>query len=180
MVLILEREGAQSAAPTITMKTYRRYVLSTEDRIVIVETLDGVFKRGRYLGKGGAFKLLPFRDKTLIRKVKRKGELVFDRKIPDRPKIILLIPERRRKIKMSDRDTGSSFAIGFIIGAVAGVAIGFLYAPKAGKETRALLKEKAEEVKEKAGEVTEKAKEAAAGAKKRVGEKFGHKEEAAS
>jgi gas vesicle protein len=70
---------------------------------------------------------------------------------------------------MSDRDTGSSFAIGFLIGAVVGVAVGFLYAPKAGKETRALLREKA-------AEVTEKAKEAAIEAKKRVGEKLGHKE----
>lgn len=77
---------------------------------------------------------------------------------------------------MSDRDTGSSFAIGLIIGAVVGVAVGFLYAPKAGKETRALLREKAEEVKERAGEVTEKAKEAAAEAKKSVGEKLRHKE----
>lgn len=88
---------------------------------------------------------------------------------------------------MSDRDTGSSFAVGFIIGAIAGVAIGFLYAPKAGKETRALLKEKAVEVKEKAsevaekakekaGEVAEKAKEAAAETRKRVGEKLGRKE----
>jgi len=77
---------------------------------------------------------------------------------------------------MSDRDTGSSFAIGFIIGAIAGVAIGFLYAPKAGKETRALLREKAEEVKEKASEVTEKAKEAAAEARKRVTERLGRKE----
>ena len=77
---------------------------------------------------------------------------------------------------MSDKDTGSSFAIGFIIGAIAGVAIGFLYAPKAGKETRALLREKAEEVKEKAGEVAEKAKEAATEAKKRVGEKFKREE----
>jgi gas vesicle protein len=77
---------------------------------------------------------------------------------------------------MSDRDTGSSFAIGFIIGAIAGVAIGFLYAPKAGKETRALLKEKAVEVKERAGEVAEKAKEAATKARVRVGEKLGRKE----
>ena len=77
---------------------------------------------------------------------------------------------------MSDRDAGSSFSIGFIIGAVVGVAIGFLYAPKAGKETRALLKEKAVEVKEKAGEVTEKAKDAAVAASKRVGDKLGHKE----
>lgn len=77
---------------------------------------------------------------------------------------------------MSDKDTGSSFAIGFIIGAVAGVAIGLLYAPKTGRETRAMLREKAEEVKEKAGEITEKAREAAVEAKKRVGDKLGHKE----
>ena len=79
---------------------------------------------------------------------------------------------------MSDRDTGSSFAIGFVIGAVVGVAIGFLYAPKAGSETRALLKEKTEEVREKAGEVAGKAKELAAEAKKRVEDKIGHKETA--
>lgn len=79
---------------------------------------------------------------------------------------------------MSDKDTSGSFAIGFIIGAVAGVAIGMLYAPKAGRETRALLKEKAEEVKEKASEVSHKAVEAAAEAKSRVGTKLGHKEAA--
>lgn len=85
---------------------------------------------------------------------------------------------------MSDKDSGSSFAIGFLIGAIAGVAIGFLYAPKTGKETRAMLREKADEVKEKAGEikekageVTEKAKEAAQEAGKRVRDKFGHKED---
>ena len=44
---------------------------------------------------------------------------------------------------MSDKESGSSFIAGFIIGAIAGVAIGFLYAPKSGKETRAYLKEKA-------------------------------------
>lgn len=77
---------------------------------------------------------------------------------------------------MGEKDSGSSFAIGFIIGAIAGVAIGFLYAPKAGKETRAMLKEKAEELREKAGEVTEKAKETALDAGKRVKDKLGHKE----
>ena len=46
---------------------------------------------------------------------------------------------------MAEKDTGASFAIGFILGAAVGVAIGFLYAPKPGKETRALLKEKAEQ-----------------------------------
>jgi gas vesicle protein len=79
---------------------------------------------------------------------------------------------------MSDRDTGSSFAIGFIVGAIAGIAIGFLYAPQAGKETRALLKEKAEEVREKASEVAEKAKEAATETKKKVEEKLRHEEAA--
>jgi gas vesicle protein len=79
---------------------------------------------------------------------------------------------------MSDKDASGSFAIGFLIGAVAGVAIGMLYAPKAGRETRALLKEKAEEVVEKAEEVSHKAKEAAAEAKSRVTSKIGHKEAA--
>ncbi|OGO41890.1 MAG: hypothetical protein A2137_05230 [Chloroflexi bacterium RBG_16_58_8] len=77
---------------------------------------------------------------------------------------------------MGDRDSGSSFTIGFILGAIAGVAIGFLYAPKSGKETRAMLREKAGEVKEKTSEVTEKAKEVAIEAGKRVREKLGHRE----
>ena len=74
---------------------------------------------------------------------------------------------------MSDREThGSSFAVGFIIGAVVGVAVGFLYAPKAGRDTRALLKEKASKVKEKAGELAGKTKEAAIEAGKVVKEKL--------
>jgi len=76
---------------------------------------------------------------------------------------------------MAEKDTGPSFTAGFIIGAVVGVAIGFLYAPKPGKETRALLQEKAEKAREKASEVAEKAKEAAAKAEKRVEEKLGRK-----
>jgi len=60
---------------------------------------------------------------------------------------------------MGEKDGGSSFLIGFIIGAVAGVAIGFLYAPKAGRDTRTLLKEKAGQLKEKAGEVIAKARD---------------------
>jgi gas vesicle protein len=58
---------------------------------------------------------------------------------------------------MGEKEGGNSFLIGFLLGAVAGVAIGFLYAPKSGKETRALLKEKAGELKEKAGEVISRA-----------------------
>ena len=76
------------------------------------------------------------------------------------------------------KDTGISFTAGFILGAVVGVAIGFLYAPKPGKETRELLKEKAEKAREKASEVAEKAKEAATKAEKRVEEKLGRKKRA--
>ena len=59
---------------------------------------------------------------------------------------------------MGEKDSGNSFLVGFILGAVAGVAVGFLYAPKPGKETRAMLREKASEFKEKAGEVISRAK----------------------
>ena len=76
---------------------------------------------------------------------------------------------------MTEKDTGANFIIGFMVGAAVGAAIGFLYAPKPGKETRALLKEKAMEAKEKAGEVAEKTKEAAIKAEKRVEEKLHHK-----
>jgi gas vesicle protein len=61
---------------------------------------------------------------------------------------------------MAEKDGGSSFLVGFIIGAIAGLAVGFLYAPKAGKETRALLKEKAGQIKDKAGEVLSRVQEA--------------------
>jgi gas vesicle protein len=57
---------------------------------------------------------------------------------------------------MGEKESGSSFIIGFILGAIAGVAVGFLYAPKAGKETRTLLKEKAGELKERATEMLSK------------------------
>jgi gas vesicle protein len=58
---------------------------------------------------------------------------------------------------MPDKDSGNSFLIGFVLGAIAGVAVGFLYAPKAGKETRSLLKEKAGELKDKASEMIQRA-----------------------
>ena len=61
---------------------------------------------------------------------------------------------------MNDRDTGS-FLTGLILGAIVGLAIGFLYAPQTGKETRELLKEKATVAKQKATEVAKKVKQTA-------------------
>lgn len=43
----------------------------------------------------------------------------------------------------------TKFALGAVIGVAAGVVAGMLAAPKAGKETRADLKEKAAELKRK-------------------------------
>jgi gas vesicle protein len=73
---------------------------------------------------------------------------------------------------MSSRD---NFAMGFLLGAVAGIAIGFLYAPKTGRETRAMLREKAGELREKAEEVTEKAREMAVEAGKKARGRVGGK-----
>jgi gas vesicle protein len=68
---------------------------------------------------------------------------------------------------MSNRDA-SSFLTGLLVGAVLGVAIGFLYAPQSGKETRELLKEKAEVAKQKAVEVSKKVRQTAEEAIKKV------------
>ncbi len=76
---------------------------------------------------------------------------------------------------MAEKDTGANFAVGFLFGAVVGVAIGFLYAPKPGSETRAMLKEKAETAAEKAKETAEKARETAVAAEHRVEEKLGRR-----
>jgi gas vesicle protein len=76
---------------------------------------------------------------------------------------------------MADRDSFNGFALGFLLGAVAGVAIGFLYAPKPGRETRALLREKAGEVGDKIGEAAERVRETASEAGKKVKERLGAK-----
>lgn len=73
---------------------------------------------------------------------------------------------------MTEKSSGTSFAAGVIIGAAIGIAIGFLYAPRPGIETRTILKEKAEQVKEKAEEVAEKVKETAVEAKEKAQSKY--------
>lgn len=42
-----------------------------------------------------------------------------------------------------DKDKASGIGIGIIIGGALGLAVGLLCAPKSGKETRQLMKEKA-------------------------------------
>jgi gas vesicle protein len=69
---------------------------------------------------------------------------------------------------MADRNGGSGFAIGLLVGAALGLAVGFLFAPQSGKETRQMLRDKAEAARERATEVSKKVRETAAGAAKRV------------
>ena len=59
---------------------------------------------------------------------------------------------------MNKDTTSSSFTVGLIVGAVVGLAIGFLYAPQSGKETRRMVKEKASAIKEKASKAVSKIK----------------------
>ena len=54
---------------------------------------------------------------------------------------------------------GGGILIAVAIGAVIGLAVGFLYAPRAGKETRKILKDKVKITKAKAAEITQKSKE---------------------
>jgi gas vesicle protein len=51
---------------------------------------------------------------------------------------------------MAERDGSPGFGTGFVVGAIIGLAIGFLYAPKPGEETRELARESVDKVREKA------------------------------
>jgi gas vesicle protein len=62
---------------------------------------------------------------------------------------------------MDNRNSGAMMGVGLAAGLALGLAIGLLYAPRPGKETRAILKERAMEVKDKAGEMAEDMKERA-------------------
>jgi gas vesicle protein len=60
-----------------------------------------------------------------------------------------------------NRDTSAGFFSGILLGAVIGAAVGLLYAPQPGTETRRMVKEKALEVKEKASKAASKIRESA-------------------
>ena len=72
-------------------------------------------------------------------------------------KLAALHMERDKGVQMDNR----TVAMGFIAGAIIGGAIGLLYAPKSGKETREFLKTTAEHTKEEAHILAEHAKEVA-------------------
>ncbi len=65
-----------------------------------------------------------------------------------------------------NRDTANGFFSGLLMGAVIGAAIGLLYAPQSGPETRRIVKEKAAEIKEKATKAVGKIKESVTAAVK--------------
>ena len=55
---------------------------------------------------------------------------------------------------MGDKDSALGFAIGFTLGAAVGLAVAFLLAPRPGKETRKLLRDKAADIPETVREHT--------------------------
>jgi gas vesicle protein len=72
---------------------------------------------------------------------------------------------------MSENGNVAGFGMGIIVGAAIGLAIGILYAPHSGQETRSLLKEKAQEAEGKAEEILAAARQRA---KKIIDDAKGH------
>ncbi len=60
---------------------------------------------------------------------------------------------------MTNKDDGSSFMAGIVLGGVAGFVIGTLLAPKSGDETRTLFSERGQELRDKADEIFAAARE---------------------
>ena len=73
-----------------------------------------------------------------------------------------------------NRDVLGGLGIGIIIG----LTIGLLYAPREGRETREMLRERAEEVREKTAEAYEKAKKTASDVIKKGEQRFMRPKEA--
>jgi gas vesicle protein len=71
----------------------------------------------------------------------------------------------KKEETVMNKDKAKGFGIGLLVGAVIGGVIALLYAPKTGKETRQLVKDKVTEVvdavKEKTTEVVDAVKESA-------------------
>ena len=69
---------------------------------------------------------------------------------------------------MAEGNGGSRFGIGLVVGVALGLAIGFLFAPRSGEETRQLLKEKAGAARGRVSEAVKKARRTAGDAVKRA------------
>jgi gas vesicle protein len=79
--------------------------------------------------------------------------------------------KRIKEGRMGNRDSASGFGVGFAVGAMLGVALGLLYAPRPGRETRAVLKQRANRVAVTVKSAAVKAKERAIRAKQAAAEK---------
>ena len=62
---------------------------------------------------------------------------------------------------MSDSNSGSGFFVGFVMGAAVGAILGLLYAPRPGRETRDLIRDRFEDVKLKALDVVDEVRDEA-------------------
>ena len=84
---------------------------------------------------------------------------------------------------MEGNERGTGIGLGLLIGGAIGLALGFLYAPRPGRETRAMFREKAEEVVDRAEKIVEEARERGrkivedARGKAEVGGRNGYREE---
>ena len=59
---------------------------------------------------------------------------------------------------MSDNNDFGAFLIGFLVGGLTGAAVSLLFAPQAGEDTRALIRDKAIELRDRASETVEEAR----------------------
>ena len=66
---------------------------------------------------------------------------------------------------MEDRDLYKGLAIGLLAGGAIGVAVGLLFAPKSGAETRQIIREKFSGLKERAGDLKDRVTTAVRGNK---------------
>jgi len=58
-----------------------------------------------------------------------------------------------------NKDSGAGFFTGLIVGALAGLVVGFMYAPRSGSETRRIVKEKASTLRDGASSMAGKVKD---------------------
>jgi gas vesicle protein len=78
--------------------------------------------------------------------------------------------QERKEDGMSNSSGSTGFGIGMLVGAIAGLIIGLLYAPRPGEESRELVRQKASEVRDKGLEFAERARDVATEAREKARE----------